>query len=136
MKIVIYANVDKDRRDRIRTPYGIAQFRSHISRNFITANQPYKHPCHTADPGDIIVWAFKEKNDTWQLLGDGFVIDKWKIDKEDWGFEIEGARLYPRNVPLDDLSFADSARKALNVSYPLKMKQYKEILEKASEPLV
>jgi hypothetical protein len=136
MKIVIYANVDKDWRDRIRTPYGIAQFRSYISRNFITADQPYTHPCAKAVSGDIIVWAFKDENGTWQLLGDAFVSNKWKIDKEDWGFAIEGARLYPRNVPLDDLSFADSARKALNVGYPLDWKQYREILEKASEPLV
>jgi len=136
MKIVIYANVDKDWRDRIQTPYGIAQFRSYISRNFITADQPYTHPCSKAVEGDIIVWAFKDENGTWQLLGDGFVRYKWKIGKEDWGFMIESARLYPRSVRLDDLSFADSARKALNVGYSLKWSQYKEILEKASQPLV
>ena len=135
MKIVIYANVDKDWKNRIQTPYGIAQFRAYISRHFITSDQTYTHPCAKAVSGDIIVWAFKDENDTWQLLGDGFVSDKRKIE-DYWAFGIEGARLYPRNVPLDDLSFADSARKALNVGYPLEWKQYKEILEKASEPLV
>jgi len=136
MKIVIYANVDKDWRDRIRTPYGIAQFRSYISRHFITADQPYTHPCTKAVAGDIIVWAFKDENEAWQLLGDGFVSDKRKSDKENWEFGIEGAHLYPRSVPLDDLSFGDSAKKALNVGYPLESKQYMEILEKASQPLV
>jgi len=135
MKIVIYANVDKDWKDRIRTPYGIAQFRSYISRNFITSDQPYTHPSLPAVAGDIIVWAFREKG-AWHLLGDGFVSDKGKSEGEDWEFWIEGARLYPRSVPLDDLSFAHVVKKSLNIGYDLTWRQYRELLEKASEPVV
>ncbi|MCP8315508.1 MAG: hypothetical protein H3Z51_01410 [archaeon] len=135
MKIVIYANVDKDWRDRIRTPYGIAQFRSYISRNFITSDQPYTHPGSKAVPGDIIVWTFREKG-AWYLLGDGFVSNKEKSEGEDWKFYIEGARLYPRSVLLDDLSFAGRVKKSLNVGCNLTWNQYRELLEKASKPLV
>lgn len=134
MKIVIYANVEKDWKNRIRTPYGIAQFRSYISRNFITSDQPYTHPVTKAVQRDIIVWAFKDK-DVWYLLGDGFV--SWKEKNGDhWEFWIEGARLYPRSVPLDDLSFADKIRISLNVGIALSWKQYRELLEEASKPLV
>lgn len=133
MKIVIYANVEKDWRGIIRTPYGIAQFRSYISRNFINSDQPYTHPSTKAVEGDIIVWAFRDENAVWYLLGDGFVSHKEK-SADHWEFWIEGARLYPRSVPLENLSFAAKARKSLNVSYALTWKQYRELLEKASEP--
>ena len=136
MKIVIYANVDKDWKDRIRTPYGIAQFRSYISRSFITSNQSYNHPSPRAMPGDIIVWAFREKH-TWYFLGDGYVSEKWKDDEdEDWEFLIEAARLYPRSVLLDELLFADKVKKSLNIGYDMKWSEYKQLLEKAGEPIV
>jgi len=135
MKIIIYANVDKDWKERVHTPYGIAQFRSYVSRSFITSDQPYTHPSARAVPGDIIIWAFKDENNTWYLLGDGFVRSKNKVE-DYWEFWIEGARLYPRSVPLDDLSFANSARKALNVSCQLDWKQYNELIKKAGEPIV
>lgn len=136
MKILIYANVDVDWKGIIRTPYGIAQFRSYISRHFITSDLPYNHPSGKAVPGDIIVWSFKDEKDEWYLLGDGFVSDKWKPRKGTWAFGIEGARLYPRSVALTELAFASSARKSLNVSVTLKWNQYQKILEKAAEPLV
>lgn len=136
MKIVIYANVDKDWKDRIRTPYGIAQFRSYISRSFITSNQSYRHPSPRAMPGDIIVWVFREKH-TWYFLGDGYVSEKWKEDEdEDWEFLIEAARLYPRSVLLDELSFAGKVKKSLNIGYDMKWSEYKQLLEKAGEPIV
>jgi hypothetical protein len=83
---------------------------------------------------DIIVWAFKDEKDYWYLMGDGFVSTKEKAGKL-WRFYIEGARLYPRSVPLDDLSFKDAAKKALNIGYTLTWKQYKELIEKAGEPV-
>jgi len=135
MKIVVYANVDKDWREIVHTPYGIAQFRSYISRNFITSDQPYTHPSPKANPGDIIVWAFRDKEE-WYLLGDGYVSVKWGSHKKGWKFGIEGARLYPRSVLLDELSFTKKAKKSLNVGYGLKWDQYKELLENASRPLV
>jgi hypothetical protein len=136
MKIVVYANVSKDWQDRIRTPYGIAQFRSYITRSFITSNLPYKHPSKKAVTGDIIVWAFRVK-ETWYLLGDGYVSEKWESDDgENWSFWIESARLYPRGVPLDEFSFADKVKKALNVGYNMNWNEYRQLLEKASAPVV
>lgn len=136
MKIVIYANVDKDWRGRIRTPYGIAQFRSYVTRNFITSDQSYTHPSGKAVSGDIIIWAFKDEKGKWHMLGDGYVITKAGSKKEGWEFWIEGARLYPRSVPLDELSFADKVRLSLNVGRQLTWNQYQELLVKTSEPLV
>jgi hypothetical protein len=134
MKVVIYANVPKDWRDRIRTPYGIAQFRSYISRNFITSDQPYGHPSKKAVVGDIIIWAFKE-GETWYLLGDGFVCYKAKGEGKSWNFWIEGARLYPRSVLLSEVSFAAKTI-ALNVGFAIDWNQYEELIEKAGTPLV
>jgi len=138
MKVVIYANVDIDWKERIRTPYGITQFRSYISRSFITADLPYTHPSAKAVQGDIIVWAFKEggTEGTWSLLGDGFVCDKWKGKGGSWSFGIDGARLYPRSVSLDELKFGNSLKKSLNVGGTLTWKQYRDLIKKAGEPLV
>jgi hypothetical protein len=134
MKIVVYANVNEDWRERVRTPYGIAQFRSYISRNFITSDLPYTHPSTKAVAKDIIVWAFKDNN-VWYLIGDGYVRSKYK--KEDyWEFYIESARLYPRSVSLDELSFGAAKKSALNVGFVLSWDEYKEVLEKAGTPLV
>jgi hypothetical protein len=134
MKVVIYANVPKDWQGRIRTPYGIAQFRSYVSRNFITSDQPYTHPSAKAVVGDIIIWAFKEE-ETWYLLGDCFVCYKSKGEGY-WNFWLEGARLYPRSVLLSEVSFAAKTRIALNVGRAINWDQYKELLEKAGTPLV
>jgi hypothetical protein len=134
MKIVVYANVDKDWKERIQTPYGMAQFRSYISRSFITSDLPYTHPSAKAVKTDIIVWAFKD-SDVWYLIGDGYVRGKYK--KEDyWEFYIESARLYPRSVSMDELTFGAAKKSALNVGFELKWKEYIEILEKAGTPLV
>jgi hypothetical protein len=135
MKIVIYANVIVDWRGRAQFPYGIAQFRSYITRHFVTAAQPYMHDSAKAVEKDIIVWAFKDEKDCWYLMGDGFVSTKDRVRKI-WRFSIEGARLYPRSVPLDELSYADAARKALNVGYVITWRQYRELIEKASEPVL
>jgi hypothetical protein len=140
MKIVVYANVDEDWKERIHTPYGIAQFRSYISRNFITSDNPYTHPSSKAVPKDIIIWAFKD-NDIWYLIGDGYVRSKYKVagkKKEDtyWEFYIESARLYPRSISLDDLSFGTAKKSALNFGFVLTWKQYREVLVKAGTPLV
>jgi len=134
MKICVYANVVKDAQDRIRTPYGISQFRSYITRHFITSDLPYNHPNVRATEGDIIVWAFRE-NDSWYLLGDGFVVNKYKENGE-WKFDIEGARLYPRSVNLDELSFAKDKKQSLNIGFELRWEEYQELIEKASEPVV
>jgi len=136
MKLVVYTNVGEDWKERIHTPYGIAQFRSYISRNFITSDLPYTHPNWKAVVGDIIIWAFKDENDIWYLLGDGFVRNKWKNEEGNyWEFLIESARLYPRSIKLDDLSFA-TKKNSLNVGFVLNWKQYKEIIEKAGSPSV
>ena len=140
MKIVVYANVEKDWKERIQMPYGMAQFRSYVTRNFITSDLPYTHPSARAVPTDIIIWAFKE-NDVWYLLGDGYVKSKFKVSaesKEDnyWEFYIESARLYPRSVSMDELSFGAEKKSALNVSFVIDWKQYDEVLEKAGKPLV
>lgn len=134
MKIVVYANVGEDWKERTHMPYGIAQFRSYISRNFITSDLPYTHPNWKAVEGDIIIWAFRDANDQWYLLGDGFVRSKWKNEEGNyWEFYIESARLYPRSVKLDDLSFS-SKRNSLNVGFVLDWDQYQEVIEKAGCP--
>ena len=140
MKIVVYANVNEDWRERIQTPYGIAQFLSYVSRNFITSDLPYTHPSAKAVPTDIIVWAFKDK-EIWYLIGDGYVRGKYKIEgkkKEDtyWEFYIESASLYPRSVSMDELSFGAAKKAALNVGFVLTWKEYNELIEKAGTPLV
>lgn len=140
MKIVVYANVEKDWKERIQIPYGMAQFRSYISRNFITSDLPYTHPNAKAVSSDIIVWAFKD-NEIWYLIGDGYVRSKYKIkgktkDDNYWEFYIESARLYPRSVSMDELSFGPAKKNALNVGFELKSKEYMEILEKTGTPLV
>ncbi len=135
MKIVIYANVILDTKDRVQFPYGIAEFRSFILRHFILADQPYRHDNAKAVEGDIIIWAFKDEEGLWYLIGDGFVKDKVKSASA-WEFWIEGARLYPRSVPLDELSLAETAKKALYVGYVVEWKDYRKIIEKAIEPLV
>ena len=135
MKIVIYANVTKDWKDIIHTPYGVAQFRSYITRSFITSNLPYKHPSKKAVTGDIIVWAFRTGK-TWYLIGDGYVSEKEGSDRKGWAFWIESARLYPRGVQLDEFSFADKVKKRLNVGYSMNWNEYRQLLEKASEPIV
>jgi hypothetical protein len=90
--------------------------------------------------GDIIIWAFREKQrkrTRWYLLGDGYVSDKRKSKKgEDWEFSIEAAGLYPRSVPLDELSFANNVKKSLNIGYDMTWDEYKELLQKASESVV
>ena len=134
MKIVVYANVDKDWAERVHTPYGIAQFRSYISRNFISADSPYTHPSSKAMKTDIIVWAFKD-NDIWYLIGDGYVRDKCK-QEDIWEFYIESARLYPRSVSMDELTYGPAKKGALNVGFEITWKQYRELLEKAGTPLV
>ncbi len=134
MKIVVYANVDKDWKERIQTPYGMAQFRSYISRSFITSDLPYVHPNAKAVKTDIIIWAFKE-NDTWYLVGDGWVREKLKVNKG-WQFYIESARLYPRGVSMDELTFGASKKGALNVGFELQWDEYIEVLDKAGTPLV
>jgi hypothetical protein len=140
MKIVVYANVDEDWKERSQTPYGFAQFRSYVSRNFIMSDLPYTHPSAKAIPTDIIVWAFKDK-EIWYLIGDGYVRSKNKITgkkKEDnyWEFYIESARLYPRSVSMDELSFGATKKNALNVGFVLQWKEYNELIEKAGTPLV
>ncbi len=134
MRIRIYSNVIKDTKDRIQFPYGIAEFRSFLTRHFITSDQPYNHGVKIALEGDIIVWAFKDETDKWYLIGDGFVKYR-EITKQKISFHIESARLYPRNVPLDELSFGDEVKKCLYIGYTLEWNHYKEILEKAIEPL-
>jgi hypothetical protein len=135
MKIVVYANVGEDWKERVHTPYGIAQFRSYINRNFITSDLPYTHPNWKAVEGDIIIWAFRDVKDVWYLLGDGYVRSKCKNEEGNyWMFWMEGARLYPRSIALDELSFANK-KDALNVGFALEWKQYKEIIEKAGIPL-
>jgi hypothetical protein len=137
MKICVYANVDVDWREQIQTPYGISQFRSYITRNFITSDQPYKHPSARAVEGDVIVWAFKDVDGKWHLLGDGFVVSKYKEKRGDyWNFSMDGARLYPRSVILGELSFGSKIKRALNIGYDLNSKEYGEIIEKAGSPLV
>ncbi len=135
MKVTIFANVDKDWRQQIRTPYGMTQFRSYISRNFVTADLPYTHESARAVEGDTIVWAFRDENQLWHLLGDGIVVLKEKV-RNRWEYHIEGARLYPRTVALDELKNADRIKKALNIGYDLKWDEYEEVLRKASTPLV
>ena len=135
MKIVIYANVIKDTKNRVQFPYGIAEFRSFIFRHFVCADQPYRHDNTRAVEGDIIVWAFKDEKDSWHLLGDGFVKGKEK-DRTAWRFWIDGARLYPRSVQLDELPFAETAKKSLYVGYVIDWKDYRKVLEKAIKPLV
>jgi hypothetical protein len=140
MKIVVYANVNKDWKERIQTPYGITQFRSYISRSFITSDLPYTHPSVKAVETDIIIWAFKD-NDIWYLIGDGYVRSKYKVKgktkKDDcWEFYIESARLYPRSVSMDELSFGPAKKNALNVGFEIKPKEYMEVLEKAGTPLI
>lgn len=134
MKIVVYANVDEDWQGIVHTPYGIAEFRSYISRHFITSDLPYSHPVTKAVERDIIVWAFQD-NDIWYLLGDCYVRSKNK-NKKRWEFWVESARLYPRSVPLAELSFGAAKKTALNVGFVLKWKEYNELLEKAGTPLV
>lgn len=136
MKINVYANVIEDWKGRIQMPYGMANFRTYISRNFITSDSTYMHPNWRANVGDLIIWAFKDENDVWYLLGDGFVRSKWKNELENcWEFHIESARLYPRSIKLDDLSFS-AKKKALHVGFSLTWKQYRELIEKIGEPLV
>ena len=136
MKIVIYANVTVDWKGIIHMPHGISQFRSYITRNFVTADMPYTHPSAKAVEGDLIIWAFRDENGEWHLLGEGFVVNKVK-EKGDkfWSYSIEGARLYPHSVPLEELSFVEKAKKALNISYELTWKEYEEILSNAARPL-
>lgn len=137
MKICVYANVDVDWRQQIRTPYGISQFRSYIMRNFITSDQPYTHPSARAVQGDIIIWAFKDIDEKWHLLGEGFVVSKVKEENENyWNFAIDGARLYPRSVVLDELPFGTKIKRALNIGYDLDWEEYAEILQKAGSPVV
>ncbi len=133
MKIVVYANVAIDWKGRVQTPYGIAQFRSYVNRSFVTSDLPYTHPSARAVPTDIIVWAFKD-GEEWYLIGDGYVRSKFK--KEDyWEFYIESARLYPRSIKLDELSFGAAKKSALNVGFVIDWSEYSEILEKAGTPL-
>jgi hypothetical protein len=134
MKVVVYANVNADWKERVHTPFGIAQFRSYISRNFITSDLPYTHPSAKAVKGDIIIWAFRDK-DVWYLLGDGYVRDKCNM-RDYWEFWIESARLYPRSVTLDELSFGAAKKKSLNVGFALRWKDYVEVLKKAGTPLI
>ena len=134
MKPVVYANVNADWKERVHTPCGIAQFRSSISRNFITSDLPYTHPNAKAVKGDIITWAFQE-NEEWFLLGDGYVRNKFNAG-DHWEFWIESARLYPRSVALCELSFGTAKKKSLNVGFALTWKEYMELLKKAGTPLV
>jgi hypothetical protein len=124
MKIRIFTNVIKDQNDRLQFPYGIAQFRSFLSRHFITADQPYHHGSALAVEGDIMIWAFKDETDRWYLIGDGFV--KYKERKGGYLYYIESARLYPRNVPLDELSFLDKAKECLYFGYTIEWDQYRD----------
>jgi hypothetical protein len=135
MKIRIITNVIKGQDGRLQFPYGIAQFRSFLSRHFITADQPYRHGSKLAVKGDIMIWAFKDETDKWYLIGDGFVRNKLKADDGNFLYYIESARLYPRNVPLADLSFFKKANDCLFYGYTAEWSEYQEILEKAIEPL-
>ncbi len=83
MKIRIFTNVIKDQAGRIQFPYGIAQFRSFLSRHFITADLPYHHGSRLAVEGDIMIWAFKDETKNWYLIGDGFVKNTEKPKKGD-----------------------------------------------------
>ena len=135
MKIRIFTNVIKDQNDRLQFPYGIAEFRSFLSRHFITADQPYHHGSTLAQEKDIMIWAFKDETDKWYLIGDGFVKYKERNKDGSYNYYIESARLYPRNVPLEELSFFGKAKECLYFGYTVEWDQYQEILEKAIEPL-
>ncbi|MCW3998885.1 MAG: hypothetical protein NWE93_01440 [Candidatus Bathyarchaeota archaeon] len=82
-----------------------------------------------------MVWAFKDETNKWYLIGDGFVRNKKKDPDGKYLYYIESARLYPRNIPLDELSFFDKANECLYYGYTVEWSQYQEILEKAMEPL-
>ena len=136
MKIVIYANVTIDWKGIIHMPHGISQFRSYINRNFITSDAPYTHPSAKAVEGDLIIWAFRDESEDWHLLGEGFVVAKFKEEGDEfWSYSIDGARLYPHSVSLEELSFFEKVKRALNIGYELSWKEYVEILRNAATPL-